>query len=107
VSTVAAPKSDHVGPEPVGPLTDEGLLGLMKLGLTVGTPVLYLFALGMVSLAGVGLDNALAIAIIPALFGGITAGGFVGLMVHLRKEDRAGDAARSAEAARRALPKAA
>jgi len=51
------------------------------------------------SVSGVGFANALAVGIIiPALFGGVTFGGFVALMRHLSQEDRARAARRSVAA---------
>jgi hypothetical protein len=86
-----------------GALTDDGLYQLISVGVLVGTPVLFVTAVVISYLSGVGMGNALAIAIIPALFGGVTFGGFVGLMRHLRREDQADAAAR---AARRVVPMA-
>lgn len=84
------------------PLTDDGLLKLISFGLILGTPVLFVVAVVIAVVSGVGMGNALAIGVIPGLFGGVTFGGFVGLMRHLSHEDRAADAARSARSAARA-----
>jgi hypothetical protein len=91
------------------PMTDDGLFQLIAVGMLSGTPVLYLVAVGIAMLSGVGTGNALAIGAIPALFGGVTFGGFVGLMRHLRHEDKAEARAKlerraSAQAAAAAVP---
>jgi hypothetical protein len=64
-----------------------------------GTPFLFIVAVVISYLSGVGVGNALAIAIIPALFGGVTFGGFILMMRHLSREDRAKDAARTSRLA--------
>ncbi len=99
----AAADSVVAAPTAGAPLTDDGLLELIIFGMLVGTPLLFVVAVLIASVSGVGLANALAIGIIPALFGGVTLGGFGALMRHLRQEDMAEAAARSAHAGRAAL----
>jgi hypothetical protein len=67
----------HANANNDGNLTDNGLLRILSIGLLIGTPLIYLFTLVLVTLSGVGVGNALAVATIPALFGGVTFGGFV------------------------------
>lgn len=69
---------------------------ILATGMLVGTPVLYAFTVVLASVAGVGVANAFAIAAIPALFGGITFGGFVPLMLHLARQDKIVAEARTA-----------
>jgi hypothetical protein len=75
-------------------LSDTGLFQLIATGMLVGTPILFLVAVLISYVSGVGVGNALAIAVIPALFGGVTFGGFAFLMRLLRAEDRANAEAR-------------
>ncbi len=79
-----------------GALSDDGLYKLISIGVLVGTPVLFVAAVVISYVSGVGVGNAFAIAVIPALFGGVTFGGFVGMMRHLRREDQAQAADRAA-----------
>jgi hypothetical protein len=81
-------------------LSDDGLYKLIAAGMIAGTPILFVVAVLISYLSGVGVGNALAIAVIPAMFGGVTFGGFVVLMGHLQREDQVDAAAR---ATRRAL----
>ncbi len=76
-------------------LSDDGLYKLIAAGMIVGTPILFVVAVLISYLSGVGVGNALAIAVIPAMFGGVTFGGFVVLMGHLRREDQADATARA------------
>jgi hypothetical protein len=71
------------------PMTDDRLYKLIAVGMISGTPVLYCLAVGIAIISGVGAGNAFAIGVIPALFGGVTFGGFVAMMRHLRSEDKA------------------
>jgi hypothetical protein len=93
-------------------MTDDKLFTLIAVGMLSGTPILYVLAVGIVLISGVGTGNAFAIGAIPAVFGGVTFGGFVGMMRHLRNEDKAEAAAKlerraSANAAAAAIAAAA
>jgi hypothetical protein len=100
VSVAPTRESTDAAPERGDLLSDDGLYKLIGAGMIAGTPILFIVAVVISYLSGVGVGNALAIAVIPAMFGGVTFGGFVVLMRHLRREDQADAAAR---ATRRAL----
>jgi len=82
--------------EPSGGMSDTALFNLIAKGMLLGTPFLYVSAVLIALVAGAGTGNAFAIAAVPALFGGVTFGGFVGLMRYLIEEERTATAARSA-----------
>ena len=75
-------------------MTDDKLFKLLAVGMISGTPILYLLAVGIALISGVGVGNAFAIGGIPAVFGGVTFGGFVAMMRLLRTEDKAEAAAK-------------
>jgi hypothetical protein len=99
VSSASAHGSETPAPDPHELMSDDGLFRLIAVGMLSGTPFLFIMAFGIAFLSGVGLGNALAIGAIPALFGGITAGGFVGMMRFLLRQDKALAADRVANAA--------
>jgi len=75
--------------------------------LLSGTPLIYLVTLGIASVSGAGIGKAFAIATVPALFGGITFGGFVPLMIHMGRQEQRSEGDRAVERAASAAYRAA
>jgi hypothetical protein len=69
-------------------VTDAGVGRAMVFGLTVGTAVMFLVAVGIGLAAGLGLGTAAAVAVVPGLFGGLFGGGSPALLVQLERFEK-------------------
>ena len=91
-----APAQATVPTQPSHDLDDDGLLRLLTVGILVGAPMVFVISIAIALLAGLAIGPALAIGIIPALSAGVTFGGFIPLMLHLGRRDKAVAKTRSA-----------
>jgi hypothetical protein len=83
VPTVAAVHEATIGPEPRDDVTDGDLAHAIVFGLTVGTVAVFVVTLGIALTVGVSFGEALLIAALPAVFGGIYFGGAPVLLTRL------------------------
>ena len=99
MSTTAAATSEHSSSSSRGDaISDKDLAADVLFGLVVGTPLVYGLVLVMCLLAGTGLGNALAVAIVPCFLSGIFFGGVLPLSRQMARHE-----ALEREARRRAV----
>lgn len=80
MSNPTAATSEPAPSSPIGDaISDSDLAADVVFGLVVGTPLVYLLVVAMCLLAGTGLGNALAVAIVPCFLSGIFFGGVLPL----------------------------
>ncbi|MHB8671722.1 MAG: hypothetical protein ACYDAD_14375, partial [Acidimicrobiales bacterium] len=63
--------------------TDREFWHDMVIGMLVGTPMVWLLSMGIALIAGIRLDNAALMGIVPALFCATFYGGLIPLMGRL------------------------
>lgn len=69
--------------EPLEDMTDADLGRAIAFGLTFGTVAVFVLTLGIALVARVSLGEALFVAALPAVFGGIYFGGAPVILAHL------------------------
>jgi hypothetical protein len=69
-------------------IVDADMWRVIMTGASIGTAGLYVLVFVMCVIAGVSTDSAAGIAVLPAVFGGVYAGGAVTLLLKMLRHER-------------------
>lgn len=88
--------STHAAATSSGDAVSDGELGAdILFGLLIGTPLTYAVVLVVCILAGIGMGNSLAVAILPCALSGVFFGGVIPLSRQMARHEAAERAGRS------------
>ena len=96
MSTTAAATSDHASSSSNEGISDSDLGSDVLFGFVAGTPLVYVLVVVMCLVAGTGLANALAVAILPSALSGVFFGGVFPLSRQMARQEAAERDARRA-----------